>query len=88
MLQTAPWTESHVTPLLVAEATHDAMGFAHDDCGHGAALGLLGFQGLIPNSLPPNGIATRRNAIETSIANGKIKTRNATPLSLDRESAS
>lgn len=74
--------------LLVAEAIDDAMDFAHDDCEHRAALRLLGFQGLIPNSSSPNGIATRRNAIEASIANGKIKNRNATPLTLDRESAS
>jgi hypothetical protein len=73
--------------LLVAEAIDDAMDFAHDDCEHRAALRLLGFQGLIPNSSSPNGIATRRNAIEASIANGKIKNRNATPLTLDRESA-
>jgi hypothetical protein len=59
-------------PPLVAEAIDDAMGFARDDCEHGAALGLLGFQGLIPNSSPPNRIATRRNAIEAGIANGKI----------------
>jgi hypothetical protein len=74
--------------LLVAEAIDDAMDFAHDDCEQRAALRLLGFQGLIPNSSPPNRIATRRNAIEASIANGKIKNRNATPLTLDRESAS
>jgi hypothetical protein len=35
---------------------------------------------------PPNGIAMRRNSIDASVGNRKIKILDATPLTLDRES--
>jgi hypothetical protein len=35
---------------------------------------------------PPNGIVMRRNTIDASVGNRKIKILDATPLTLDRES--